>query len=84
MGLLKGESWEDYLNKECYVTEDNGTTGYRGIVRDYNESFILIEDTDKLLSWQVVEVLVKDLLLQTLWKVINSKSVMLMYGKRRL
>ena len=44
MGLLKGESWEDYLNKECYVTEDNGTTGYRGIVRDYNESFILIED----------------------------------------
>ena len=44
MGLLEGESWEDYLNKECYVTEDNGTTGYRGIVRDYNESFILIED----------------------------------------
>ena len=44
MGLLEGESWEDYLNKDCYVTEDNGCSGYMGTVRDYNESFILIED----------------------------------------
>ena len=44
MGLLENESWENYLNKQCYVTEDNGTTGYRGVVRDYNESFILVED----------------------------------------
>jgi len=44
MGLIKGESWEKYLNKQCYITEDNGTTGYMGIVRDYNESFVLVED----------------------------------------
>ena len=46
MGLLKGETWDDYINKECYVTKDNGSTGYRGTVRDYNELFILIEDDD--------------------------------------
>ena len=44
MGLLENETWDDYINKECYVTEDSGSTGYRGVVRDYNESFILVED----------------------------------------
>jgi len=46
MGLLEGESWEKYLNKQCYVTEDNGVTGYSGLVRDYNESFVLVEDDE--------------------------------------
>jgi len=46
MGLLKNETWDDYINKECYVTEDNGVTGYRGTVRDYNELFVLVESEE--------------------------------------
>jgi len=46
MGLLKNETWDDYINKECYVTEDNGSTGYMGIVREYSDSFVLVEDDE--------------------------------------
>ena len=46
MGLLKNESWDKYLNKEVYVTTDFGMTGYRGILRDYNEKYVMVETSD--------------------------------------
>ena len=46
MGLLNNESWDKYLNKEVYVTKDFGMTGYRGILRDYNDKHVMVEDGD--------------------------------------
>ncbi len=43
MGLLENESWDDYLNKEVYVTSNFGRTGYKGTVKDYNEFHILVQ-----------------------------------------
>ncbi len=46
MGLLENETWDDYINKKCYVTEDDGDTGYLGYVREYNDLFVLVECDD--------------------------------------
>ena len=46
MGLLEGESWDDYMNKEVYVTSTFGESGYKGIVKDYNEFHILVQKED--------------------------------------
>ena len=46
MGLLEGESWDDYMNKEVYVTSSFGQSGYKGVVKDYNEYHILIQKQD--------------------------------------
>ena len=46
MGLLENESWDDYINKEVYITHDSGETGFRGTVKDYNEVFVMVEDDE--------------------------------------
>ena len=46
MGLLENESWDDYINKEVYVTHDDGQTGFKGTVKDYNEVFVMVEDDE--------------------------------------
>ena len=46
MGLLENESWDDYMNKEVYITHDDGQTGFRGTVKDYNEVFVMVEDDE--------------------------------------
>ena len=46
MGLLEGESWDDYMNKEVYVSSTFGESGYKGIVKDYNEFHILVQKED--------------------------------------
>ena len=46
MGLLENESWDDYMNKEVYITHDDGKTGFRGTVKDYNEVFVMVEDNE--------------------------------------
>jgi len=46
MGLLEGESWDEYMNKEVYVTHDNGQTGFLGKVRDYNDNFVMVENQE--------------------------------------
>ena len=46
MGLLEGETWDDYINKEVYVTHDNGQTGFLGMVKDYNDIFVMVEDDE--------------------------------------
>lgn len=44
MGLLENETWDDYLNKEVYVTENHGTNGFRGVLLEYSNSSVLVED----------------------------------------
>ena len=46
MGLLNDESWEDYLNKEVYVTANHGRNGFMGVLREYSYDSVLIEDDD--------------------------------------
>jgi hypothetical protein len=46
MGLLKGESWEDYLNKEVYVTANHGVNGFEGVLREYSYNSVLVEDNN--------------------------------------
>ena len=46
MGLLENETWDDYMNKEVYITHDDGQTGFRGTVKDYNEVFVMVEDDE--------------------------------------
>jgi hypothetical protein len=46
MGLLEGESWDNYMNKEVYITSNFGQSGYKGIMKDYNDSYILIQKED--------------------------------------
>ena len=47
MGLRKGESWDDYIGKNVYVTQDFGETGHLAKVISYNpDGFVLIENTE--------------------------------------
>tara|TARA_Y100000310_G_scaffold290130_1_gene317066 strand:+ start:348 stop:548 length:201 start_codon:yes stop_codon:yes gene_type:complete len=46
MGLLENETWDDYMNKEVYITHDDGQTGFLGTVKDYNEIFVMVEDNE--------------------------------------
>ena len=46
MGLLENEKWEDYIDKEVYVSKDYGQTGFLGEVKDYNDKFVMIENKE--------------------------------------
>ncbi len=46
MGLLKDESWEDYLNKEVYVTSNHGMSGFMGILKEYSYDSVIVEDNN--------------------------------------
>jgi hypothetical protein len=44
MGLLEGESWEDYLGVEVFVTSESGKDGFRGVCKDYSDEYVLVQD----------------------------------------
>ena len=44
MGLLEDEKWEDYMDKEVYVTSNSGMSGFLGHLRDYNYTTVTVED----------------------------------------
>jgi hypothetical protein len=47
MGLLNGETWDDYVDKQVYVTTDFGTTGFLAHVVGHNpDGFVMIERDD--------------------------------------
>ena len=46
MALVEGETWDDYMDEEVYVTTDSGVTGFLAILKDYNDGFVLVEDQD--------------------------------------
>ncbi len=37
MGLLEGETWNDYEGKEVFVTSESGKDGFRGDFVKYDE-----------------------------------------------
>tara|TARA_Y100000034_G_scaffold120330_1_gene163116 strand:- start:269 stop:478 length:210 start_codon:yes stop_codon:yes gene_type:complete len=51
-GLRKGETWDDYIQKEVFVTTDGGETGFSGILLSWNEESLTVrnEDTNEPVS----------------------------------
>jgi len=46
MSLLKNETWDDYLNKEVYVTADYGSTGFLGILQRWDDDIVVVEEEE--------------------------------------
>ena len=48
MGLLEGETWDDYIGKQVYVTTDNGDTGFLAhVVSHHVDGRLMVEEDDK-------------------------------------
>jgi len=55
MGLLEGETWDDYIGKQVYVTTDNGDTGFLGHVISYHVDGRLMVQEDSTEKFHVME-----------------------------
>ena len=46
MGLLKGESWDDYVDEDVFVSFGDGKSGFLGILKRWNKNTVIIEHHD--------------------------------------
>ena len=55
MGLLKGETWNDYIGKQVYVTTDEGDTGFLAHVVSHHVDGRLMVQNDSTKEFHVME-----------------------------
>jgi len=55
MGLLEGETWDDYIGKQVYVTTDNGDTGFLAHVVSHHVDEGLVIQEDETKEYQVIK-----------------------------
>jgi len=46
MPLLDGETWDDYINKEVYVTSTYGMSGFTAVLLHYDFRNVWVEDNN--------------------------------------
>jgi hypothetical protein len=46
MGLRRGETWDDYINKEVFVSTDFCETGFDGILIEWDKDKIVVKHKD--------------------------------------
>jgi len=55
MGLLEGETWDDYIGKQVYVTTDSGSTGFLAHVVSHHVDGRLMVEEDETKKFHVIE-----------------------------